>query len=163
MGKEGAALIRCSSKALLIRGDEILLNCCTYSDGTPYYDLPGGGQEAYESMEEALLREIMEETGYTAEIVRFAALSEEIYDDPELREKYLGYAHQILHIFVAQALGQPCAPSDPDFQMHGRKWFSIDEADSLPLLPETLRGRIREVLNRKSAVYLGTIHTQQNA
>ena len=156
-------MIRCSSKALLIRGDEILLNCCAYSDGTPYYDLPGGGQDAYESMEEALLREIMEETGYSAEILHFAALSEEIYDDPELREKYPGYAHRILHIFLAKAVEQVCSPSDLDFQMHGRKWFPVDEADRLPLLPETLRGRIREVIDAGHPVYLGTIHTHQKA
>ena len=154
-------MIRCSSKALLIRGDQILLNCCAYADGTPYYDLPGGGQVPYESMEEALHREILEETGYTARIERFAALSEEIYDDPALREKYPDYCHRILHIFVAQALEQVEAPSDLDFQMHGRRWFPIDEADALPILPVTLRGRLREVISAVHPVYLGTIHSHQ--
>lgn len=154
-------MIRCSSKALLVRGDEILLNCCAFSDGTPYYDLPGGGQDAYESMEEALLREVMEETGFEVRIERFAALSEEICDDPVLREKYPDYCHRILHIFVAQAIRQVQAPTEPDFQMHGRKWFSIDEADRLPILPETLRGRIREVLAAPHPVYLGVVHTNQ--
>jgi len=156
-------LIRCSSKALLLRGSEILLNCCAYSDGTPYYDLPGGGQDPYESMEECLLREIAEETGYTAHIERFAALSEEIYDDPLMRETYPDYTHRILHIFVAEAVAQTAQPTDYDFQMRGRRWFSLEEADTLPLLPETLRGRVREVLAAGHPVYLGTIHTHQQA
>ena len=163
MSEEGGRLIRCSSKALLIRGNEILLNCCAYSDGTPYFDLPGGGQDPYESMEEALLREIREETGYTAQVLHFAALSEEIYDDPDLRQKYPDYSHRILHIFVAAAVAQTSHPTDYDFQMRGRKWFSLDEADKLPLLPETLRGRVREVLAAEHPVYLGTIHTHQQA
>lgn len=156
-------MIRCSSKALLLRDDEILLNCCAYSDGTPYYDLPGGGQDPYESMEECLLREITEETGYTAEIERFAALSEEIYDDPEMREKYPDYTHRILHIFIARAVEKAAEPTDYDFQMRDRQWFSLEEADTLPLLPETLRGRLREVIAAGRPVYLGTIHTHQQA
>lgn len=155
-------MIRCSSKALLVRGDEILLNCCADSDGAPYFDLPGGGQEQFESMEEALLREIMEETGYSAQIERFAALSEEIYDDPALREAYPDYCHRILHIFVARALEQVAPPSDLDFQMRDRQWFSIEVAESLPLLPMQLRGRLKEVLAAAHPVYLGTVHTHQS-
>lgn len=155
-------MIRCSSKALLIRGDQLLLNCCAYSDGTPYYDLPGGGQELFESMEEALHREIMEETGWTARIERFAAISEEIYDDPQLRAQFPDYCHRILHIFLAQALEQTAPPTDLDFQMHGRKWFPIEEADRLPVLPVTLRGRIREIIASGAPVYLGTVHTNAN-
>lgn len=151
-------VIRCSSKALLIRGDEILLNCCMHSDGTPYYDLPGGGQEPFEAMEEALIREVLEETGFTLQIDRFAAIAEEIYDDPALRTAYPQYCHRILHIFVAHAGEQRHAPVDRDFQMQGSRWFSIDEADTLPVLPAALRGRIREVISTGKTLYLGTQH-----
>lgn len=110
-------------------------------------------------MEEALLREIMEETGYTAKILRFAAISEEIYDDPRLREKYPDYCHRILHIFVAEALEQIQPPSDYDFQMRDRQWFSVAEADRLPVLPVQLRGRISEILSAPQPVFLGMVHT----
>ena len=157
-------IIRNSTKALLLRDNEILLNCCAYSDGTPYYDLPGGGQNPLEDMESALRREIMEETGYTAQIGRFAALSEEIYDDPGMHEKYPDYCHRVLHIFIAHA-GEKVenAPIDLDFQSTGCRWFSVDEADALPILPETLRGRIREVLNGGAPLWLGTTHNPQKA
>ena len=157
-------IIRNSTKALLLRGNEILLNCCAYSDGTPYYDLPGGGQHPLEDMEASLLREIMEETGYIAHIDRFAALTEEIYDDPEMLAKYPDFCHRILHIFIAHAVEKAeNASIELDFQSHGCRWFSIDEAETLPILPASLRGRIREVIAGTAPVWLGTIHTSQKA
>ena len=34
-----------------------------------YYDLPGGGQHSYETMEQAAIREVKEETGLDIEII----------------------------------------------------------------------------------------------
>ena len=44
--------IRCAAKALIVRDGWLLLNRCRRSDGAVYYDLPGGGQNPFESMEE---------------------------------------------------------------------------------------------------------------
>lgn len=71
--------IRNSSKALIISNNKILVNQCRYDNGDVSYDLPGGGQKELESMEEALFREVLKETGYEIRILRFAALAEEIY------------------------------------------------------------------------------------
>lgn len=157
-------IIRNSTKALLLRDNEILLNCCEFSDGTPYYDLPGGGQNPLEDIQASLLREIMEETGYIARIGRFAALTEEIYDDPEMHVKYPDFFHRILHIFIAHAVEKvENAPIELDFQSHGCRWFSIDEAETLPILPASLRGQLHEVIDGSAPVWLGTIHTAQKA
>ena len=152
-------IIRNSSKALLLRGGEILLNCCADDLGEPYYDLPGGGQDAFESIEEALHREIMEETGYIAKIDRFAAIAEEIYDDPQLRGQYPDYCHRVMHIFVAHIEDETVHGTPVnDFQTSGSRWFSLEKADMLPVLPVQLRGRIREILGKSAPVWLGTVH-----
>ena len=50
--------IRCASKAVIIHNDSVLLNQCRDESGRIYYDLPGGGQHVYESLEEAVVREV---------------------------------------------------------------------------------------------------------
>ena len=91
--------IRSAAKAIIIKDDKILLNRCRHRDGSVYYDLPGGGQHQYESLEEAVCREVKEEAGYDVEVCRFAVLAEEIYTNKELREQYPNYTHRILLIF----------------------------------------------------------------
>jgi len=78
--------IRCTSKAIIVRDGRILLNRCRQLNGRIYYDLPGGGQHTYETLEDALIREVREETGYTVRVVRFAGMAEEIYTSALMRE-----------------------------------------------------------------------------
>ena len=58
--------VRSAAKAIILRDGKVLLNCCRTEAGEVYYDLPGGGQKAYEPMEETVVREVAEETGYDA-------------------------------------------------------------------------------------------------
>lgn len=78
--------IRNAAKAIIIENGKVLLNKCIGKCNEIYYDLPGGGQNQFEEMEDAVKRECLEESGYRIEIIRFAALAEEIYDDSELRK-----------------------------------------------------------------------------
>lgn len=52
---------RPSARAIIIKGEKVLL---IYSKEYNYYKFPGGGIENRESREEALIREVHEETGY---------------------------------------------------------------------------------------------------
>lgn len=110
--------IRNSAKAVILHEGKILLNHCVTEEGAEYYDLPGGGQHQFESMEEAIVREVQEETGYTVQVRRFLALAEEIEQDQTLREQYPDYAHRIVHFFLAELTGE-CRTdrSEKDYQM----------------------------------------------
>lgn len=64
--------IRNSVKALIVKDNKILLNKCQNSTGYSfgdicindiYFDLPGGGQNKFETIIEAVKRECLEETG----------------------------------------------------------------------------------------------------
>lgn len=70
--------IRSTAKAVIINNDKILLNKCYDEYYGDYYSLPGGGQHTYETLQEAIVRECLEETGYKVKVVRFSALFEEI-------------------------------------------------------------------------------------
>ncbi len=63
--------IRNSAKAVIIDKGQVLVNKHINTlgemyyglpDGAEYYDLPGGGQHQYETLEQAVTRECLEET-----------------------------------------------------------------------------------------------------
>lgn len=150
-------VIRNSAKAFLVHQGRLLLNAHLDSTGAVYYDLPGGGQKPFETMEEAVVREVLEETGFTVRPVRFLALAEEIFTNRQMRERYPEYCHRVMHIFLAELVSQaPQAKAELDFQQTGSVWVTPEEAGELPLVPFQLRGRVAEVLASPSPVYLGS-------
>lgn len=150
--------IRCSAKAVLIQNGRILLNRCR-DHGEVYYDLPGGGQHLFESMEDAVRREVMEETGYSIVIDRFAAVAEEICTDPRIREQYPEYAHRILHIFLAHTADTAQQKiSEADYQQETSVWVTPDEADALPMRPSSMTGQFQRILEADSCVYLESVY-----
>lgn len=58
--EQGSEYTRLSVRALIAKGDQVLL---LYTERYDDYSLPGGGVDAGESLEAALLREVAEETG----------------------------------------------------------------------------------------------------
>lgn len=149
--------IRNSAKAVILHEEKILLNHCVTGAGTEYYDLPGGGQHQFESMEEAIVREVQEETGYTVQVKRFLALAEEIEEDHTLREQYPDYAHRIVHFFLAELTGESQPdPNEKDFQMLERVWIPLDQVDSLSFRPPQLIGRITALIRGEISPFLGT-------
>lgn len=150
--------IRSGAKAIIIKDGHVLLNRCRHEDGAIYYDLPGGGQHQYESLEDAVRREVMEETGFDVSVRRFAALAEEIYTDEGLRAQYPDYTHRIMHIFLAEIMGDRCAaPSEKDFGMEESEWIPVDQIGMLPeVCPKGLQQALPQILKQEAPVYLGT-------
>lgn len=76
---------------LLVREREALLvKQFRYAYGKEIYEIPAGKLNAGEDPVHAAARELEEETGFKAELVRFA----EIYPSP-------GYTDEVIHIFLA--------------------------------------------------------------
>ena len=151
--------IRNAAKAIIVHGGKVLLNRCTGHLGETYYDLPGGGQRQFETMEEAVVRECLEETGRLVKIIRFAALCEEIYDDRTLREKYFDYTHRIHHVFLAELANDVVLdPTETDFQQDEIQWVSLSKIPSIDLRPKLIRDHFSEILASATPVYLGSMH-----
>ena len=151
--------IRSGAKAIIIKDGSILLNRCRKADGV-YYDLPGGSQNQHEALEDAILREVKEETGYTARILRFAALAEEIHTDPFVREKHPEFSHRVLHLFLAELTDdEPQAPTELDLGMESHVWLPLTEFSQLrEVYPPSLPARIDEILASPGALWLGTAY-----
>jgi 8-oxo-dGTP pyrophosphatase MutT (NUDIX family) len=154
--------IRSAAKAIIVHEGKVLLNKCTGPDGI-YFDLPGGGQRQFETLEEAVIRECLEETGRLVKIIRFAALCEEIYDDQELREKYFDYTHRVHHVFLAELANDAILkPTETDFGQDDNQWVSISDIPFIDLRPRLIHKHFREILASSFPLYLGSIHEGSN-
>ena len=74
--------IRTASKAVILRDGQLLLQRCRARHNGEFYEPPGGGQRQYETMEQAVVWECLEETVYTVIVERLLALHEEIMTSP---------------------------------------------------------------------------------
>lgn len=159
----GADGVRSTAKGILLCGGKVLLNRCrdSYNGDEDYYALPGGGQEKYESIEETLKREMLEETGYRVGGIRFAGLYEEICDDLEYRRDYPQYSHKMYHFFLCKPEGEQAAcPQEMDGDQICSEWIAIKALPSLRILPGPLGAHIMEMIEGKT-VYLGTGRTPE--
>ena len=150
--------IRNTAKAILLHHKKILVNKCRTDDGEVYYDLPGGGQNQFETMEDAVVREVLEETGYKVKVERFIALAEEIHDNNAIKEQAFDYSHRIIHVFLAMLLDENQSEcSETDFQQETSMWLSIEEANKLVFRPSLLTGRVRDIVESDNPQYLGSV------
>lgn len=157
--------IRSGAKALVYHNGKILLNQCRFSSGEIYYDLPGGGQNPYETLEEAVVREVAEETGYIVSVRRFIGIAEQIFDDVKLREQYPDYAHRVLHIFLVDIVGETKEkPTELDFQQEASVWLTPEEADRVNVSPPQLSGRLAALVKEGvQPEYFGAVRMQDTA
>ena len=93
--------IRNSAKAIVINHGKILLNRCTSRFGE-YYALPGGGQNPGETLQEAVQRELLEETGYRVKPLRLSGIYESVADRTGTEDGCL--CHKIYFIFVCRLM-----------------------------------------------------------
>ena len=149
--------IRSTVKAIIIRNNKILLNRCADNKNGDYYTLPGGGQNKFESLEEALVRECLEETGYLVFPIKFVALCEEIYDDIISRKEFPEYAHKLHHIFLCELCGdERKGPTEKDSSQIESEWVSISSINSIKLLPEYLQHNIFKIIDNKIYAFFNT-------
>lgn len=160
--------VRNAAKALIINKDKILLNKCINGMDYPigniqpneiYYDLPGGGQNQYETIEETIKRECLEETGYRVIVKGLVALYEEIYVDSRIREDFPDYAHKLFFVFLCNLTDEPInAITEMDKGQIDSEWIDIKELSSINLNPIILKDNIQSILISEVPVFLGSKH-----
>lgn len=157
--------IRCASKAIIIENGCILMNRCRRENGEVDYDLPGGGQKVYESMEETVVREVKEETGYDVRVDGWIGLAEEIYTNDALRAQFPEYTHRIFHLFKAHiAGGERTAPTELDFGMEASEWVPLGKVDGLERVnPAGVKELLKHWDDMQPPRFLGTKYIDESA
>jgi nucleoside triphosphatase len=98
------------------------------------YVVPGGHIELGETMEDALRREIMEETGLPIRDIEFVALQEFIYDEAfHKKDQHFIFIDFVCHTDAGE--GEVVLNEEAEEYI----WASMDEALALPLEPYTRR------------------------
>jgi len=93
--------------ALIFEGQDILLVERAKEPLKGYWSLPGGIVEAGERLEEAVRREVREETGLEIEPLEMFEVFERIMPDPEGRPEY----HYVLMDYLCRVVGGELAAS----------------------------------------------------
>jgi 8-oxo-dGTP diphosphatase len=155
--------VRSAAKAIIINDNKILLNKCFDENNGDYYSLPGGGQNTYETLHEAIVRECLEETGYNVVPLRFSALFEEICDNKKTRELYPEYSHKMYHIFICKLENNDVnKPTEIDDMQLESKWINIEDLNKIHLEPDCLNNNIEKMINCDVPVFLGSRHIPYN-
>jgi ADP-ribose pyrophosphatase YjhB (NUDIX family) len=97
-------------------------------NGKEYYLLPGGGVDHGESMPEALLRELKEEGGFSAEGLRLQAVCESLHPH--------GERHIIHVVFRAERLIGIPHSTGLDKRVVGIDYMSLDDFFTAPFYPD---------------------------
>ncbi|MGQ4913028.1 MAG: NUDIX hydrolase [Candidatus Thorarchaeota archaeon] len=121
--------------AIVVGRKGILLARRDKDPGKGLWSFPGGGIELGETQEEAVIREVREETGVDCEVLSLVSTADLITTDSSGAVKF----HYLLNHYLARALSEDTRPELPDGEVG---WF---HPDSLP--PDMANARITALIH----------------
>ena len=154
--------VRSTCKSIVIHEGKVLLNRCHDAHNGEYYSLPGGGQGTEEFLEEAIIREVREETGYTVIPEMFVGIGEEICDDPVVHEKWPDYIHKMYHIYRCSLdTDVPrIEPTEVDDMQDDCQWVDLERIHEVALLPQMVKDKWDEMVKGQHPVFLDSVRLE---
>jgi ADP-ribose pyrophosphatase YjhB (NUDIX family) len=129
--------------ALIFRNDDILLVERGREPLKGFWSLPGGVVEVGEMLDEAIRREVLEETGLRIDPLRVFEIFERVMRDNEGRPEY----HYVLIDYICTVAGGDLAPAD---DVSRAEWVSRRGLEDYRLTEGTL-----DVIERAFAAHAG--------
>ena len=117
---------------VILDADKILLIKRGKPPRAGTWSLPGGAQESGETLKEAAIREIYEETNLKVEIIGLIDIVDSIRRDKKGDTEY----HYTLIDFAARVTGGALRAGDDAIDSH---WFTLQEIKELDIWSETKR------------------------
>ncbi|MGZ3790464.1 MAG: NUDIX domain-containing protein [Bacteriovorax sp.] len=152
-------MIRNSAKAIILEKDKILLIKISNKENK-YFILPGGGQEKFETLQQTVIRECMEETGYHVKVLDIMFIRDYIARNHEFALINPEF-HQVEFMFNCridhEKEKRECTVLDHD--QVGIEWVALNEILSVNLYPGIIREKIVKFYKgEKIPIYLGDIN-----
>jgi ADP-ribose pyrophosphatase YjhB (NUDIX family) len=150
--------VRTSAKALIINENK-LLAVKKEEGGNPYYILPGGGQERFEKLTDALIRECREEVNAEIEIEDLVLVRDYISRNHEFSD-IDEECHQVEFMFLCRALNpdEVGVGAEPDTGQTGVEWLDLNRKGDYLLYPKALWDIIDDIKVRGHKVYMGDVN-----
>lgn len=104
----------------MVGPDGVLMTTRDKDPGKGLWSIPGGGVEVGETQEEAVIREVKEETGVASEVIRMLDTYDVILRDANDTVEY----HFLLNHYLCRALTFDLRPESFDVNV---EWFGLDE------------------------------------
>lgn len=146
--------IRNTTRALIRRGDKVLVLKKTSSTSNSRYALPGGGQDSGETLNQALTRECAEEIGTDITINSLVAVSEWLKEKASAAPCKLHTMDFVFSCDVSKSY-QPHNGPKPDKRQVDVIWVKASELTSENLSPGYLADFINQPKKNSTPVYLG--------
>lgn len=145
-----------TAKAIIIKNSKVLLLKKQYEDNEVTFTLPGGTQEAGETLEQAVIREVFEEVAARVSVKRLVNVYE--HQHPSRKAPDI-VKHKVEFAFLCQLTEDyhPQMGLHPDPHQVAVEWIDIRLLSELTMAPKGLS----EVLNLSCLsgenIYLGQI------
>ncbi len=122
------------------------------SGSSTYHLLPGGGVRYRETLAQAVVREVLEETGFQARLGRLLFINDTI--DPH------GSRHVVNITFSAEIVGGVVTDSPIDDNVEGVEFIDPGRMSELDLRPPMAADIIAHLNGKLGEAYLGSLFTE---
>jgi 8-oxo-dGTP diphosphatase len=147
--------VRLSVKAIIVREGRLLVLKCRDHEGV-WYALPGGGQEAGETLDQALRRECFEELGCEVRMGSLRFVRDYISKNHEFAATDPD-AHQVELMFECYLESEPSLAVQPDSMQEGFEWLEVKGLRGSRLYPRILE-HVLGSAEANGVIYLGDVN-----
>ncbi|GGY47961.1 ADP-ribose pyrophosphatase [Bacterioplanes sanyensis] len=153
--------LRTTVRAFIQQGDQLLMVQKYSPEKGVYFGLPGGEQEADESLEQAVVRECKEELSAKVNIGPMLWVADYYRKRSGCKDVY---RHIIDHVFQCELKGNytPKNGPEPDRHQQSVVWVPIDALHDVYLAEPYLLERLANISAAPSA-YVGAFHDDPNS